>query len=108
MRCVDVPREHKKPVLLRVSTEPQQSSFDGLARTMHSTPPPRPMPGSEEELTATQARLYKLLVEATDRLQRERGLPRTRAAEVARLNGHANGSDSSDEKSDNKDCKGPT
>lgn len=53
--------------------------------TMLPTTPPRAAPGSNEELLATQARLYRLLVEATDRLERERGLPRTRAAEAARL-----------------------
>ena len=52
---------------------------------MLPTTPPRGTPGSNEELLATQARLYRLLVEATDRLERERGLPRTRAAEAARL-----------------------
>lgn len=65
--------------------------------TMLPTPPPAPATrGSNEELLVTQARLYRLLVEATDRLQQERGLPRTGAAEVARLNGlpHTSGSSS--------------
>ena len=66
---------------------------------MTSTPP-RAASVSNEEFLATQARLYRLLVEATDRIQRERGLPRTRAAEVARLNGHCKLSDSADGVSD--------
>lgn len=43
----------------------------------------RPNPGkvSDEELRATQARLYLLLIEAQDRLERERGLVRTTLAE---------------------------
>ena len=66
---------------------------------MASTPP-RATSVSNEELLATQARLYRLLVEATDRIKREKGLPRTRAAEVARLNGHRKLSDSADNVSD--------
>lgn len=66
---------------------------------MTSTPP-RAASVSNEELLATQARLYRLLVEATDRIQRERGLPRTRAAEVARLNAYRKLYDSADDASD--------
>ena len=73
---------------------------------MLPTTPPRATPGSNEELLATQARLYRLLVEATDRLQKERGLPRTRAAEAARLNGFSDRSDSSDDVSDDSERKG--
>lgn len=76
---------------------------------MLPTPPSRATPGSNEELLVTQARLYRLLVEATDRLQRERGLPRTRAAEVARLNGLGHRSGSSDGvSSDDSEGKGST
>jgi hypothetical protein len=71
---------------------------------MLPTTPPRAAPGSNEELLATQARLYRLLVEATDRLEKERGLPCTRAAEVARLN--RNDSGSSDDVSDDSERKG--
>jgi hypothetical protein len=71
---------------------------------MLPTTPPRAAPGSNEELLATQARLYRLLVEATDRLERERGLPRTRAAEAARLS--RNDSGSSDDVSDDSERKG--
>jgi AcrR family transcriptional regulator len=70
--------------------------------------PPRGTPGSNEELLATQARLYRLLVEATDRLQKQRGLPRTRIAEIARLNGLSSPSESSDDVSDNGERKGST
>jgi hypothetical protein len=73
---------------------------------MLPTTPPRGTPGSNEELLATQARLYRLLVEATDRLQKERGLPRTRATEAARLNGLSHRSDSSDDVSDDSERKG--
>lgn len=71
---------------------------------MLPTTPPRAAPGSNEELLATQARLYRLLVEATDRLEKERGLPRTRAAEAARLS--RNDSGSSDDVSDDSERKG--
>lgn len=64
---------------------------------MMPSTPPRAAFVSNEELRSTQARLYRLLVEATDRLERERGLPRTRAAEVARLNGYRKLSDSADD-----------
>ena len=66
---------------------------------MMSSTPPRPASVSNEELRSTHARLYRLLVEATDRLHREKGLPRTRAAEVARLNGNRRLSDSADDTS---------
>ena len=70
--------------------------------------PPRATPGSNEELVITQARLYRLLVEATDRLQRQRGLPRNGAAKVARLNGFSDPSESSDDVSDDSERKGST
>jgi hypothetical protein len=105
MLLKDASYEHKEPVL-PILPASKQRLFDDLARTMHSTPPRHTTIGSNEELIATQARLYRMLVEATDRIERERGLPRTRAAEVARLNGLANGSESSDENFDNKDRKG--
>lgn len=70
--------------------------------------PPRATPGSNEELLVTQARLYKLLVEATDHLQMEKGLPRTGAAEVARLNGLSRLSGSPDDISDDSERKGST
>ena len=66
---------------------------------MPSSPPPTTSV-SNEELLATQARLYRLLVEATDRLERERGLPLTRTTELARLNNHRKLSDSADNVSD--------
>lgn len=71
---------------------------------MPPTTPPRAAPGSNEELLATQARLYRLLVEATDRLERERGLPRTKAAEAAKLS--RNDSGSSDDVPDDSERKG--
>lgn len=65
-------------------------------------------PGSNEELLVTQARLYRLLVEGTDRLQRQRGLPRTGVAEVARLNGFSDPSEPSDDASNDSERKGST
>lgn len=92
-----------KPFLNLLSTWP----FDNHALTMPSTPP-RAAPGSNEELLVTQARLYRLLVEGTDRLQRQRGLPRTGVAEVARLNGFSDPSEPSDDASNDSERKGST
>jgi hypothetical protein len=61
-------------------------------------PNPRGTPGSQDELRATQARLYRLLVEAQDRLIRERGLAPTAPAEPPRTNGDADGSATSGDK----------
>ena len=103
MHQANVQCDCKEIALLQVFLEPQQWSIDSPSPTMHSTgpTPPRGPTFTHEELLVTQARLYRLLVEATDRLERERGLPRTRAPEVARLNretsDQTNGSDSSDE-----------
>lgn len=53
-----------------------------------------------------QARLLRLLIEATDRLERERGLPRTAAAKLARLHSQTDGGSDSDETSDDKPHEG--
>lgn len=65
-------------------------------------PTPRATPASNDELRVVQARLYRLLVEAQDRLARERGLTRfPTAAEQSQTNRETDGFDTSSDKASN-------
>jgi hypothetical protein len=63
--------------------------FRDFSSTMQ--PSQRTTPVSSEELRATQARLYVLLVQAQDRLRREQGRPRIIATELSLTDEQANG-----------------
>jgi hypothetical protein len=87
------------------SEEPADSHNTFEARLLARDLPPRKMQpnprgtsGSQDELRATQARLYRLLVDAQERLRRERGLAPTMPAEPPRTNGEADGSGTSGDK----------
>ena len=90
------PCRSEESALSRDTTFESQRFYESHLPTMQ--PNPRGTPVSPEELRATQARLHRLLVEAQDRLARERGLTRTATAETPRTNGEAEGSAPSDDK----------
>lgn len=95
MPFIDDPYRSEEPAFTYHNFDVQWS-FDDLDPMMQPDTP-RSEQVSPEELRATQARLHRLLVEAQDRLVRERGLSQPAATEQPKTNGETKGSDTSEE-----------